>query len=184
MRKIKLYIAISLNGKIAKANGDVEWLNSIPNPNKNDFGYSEFYHSVDTTIQGYSTYQKILSMGIEFPYADKKNFVLTSKNKLVSTKYVEFIDENHIEFVNLLKKGEGKDIWLIGGGKTNTWFLDNNLIDQLIIFVMPIIINGGIDLFEFNPVQKLLNLTDTKKYSNGVVRLTYSLDTNLANSKD
>lgn len=52
MRKIKLYIAISLNGKIAKANGDVEWLNSIPNPNKNDFGYSEFYHSVDTTIQG------------------------------------------------------------------------------------------------------------------------------------
>ena len=65
MRKIKLYIAISLNGKIAKANGDVEWLNSIPNPKKNDFGYSEFYKSIDTTIQGHSTYQKILSMGIQ-----------------------------------------------------------------------------------------------------------------------
>lgn len=184
MRKIKLYIAISLNGKIAKANGDVEWLNSIPNPKKNDFGYSEFYKSIDTTIQGHSTYQKILSMGIEFPYADKKNFVFTSKNNLVSAKYVEFIHTNHKEFIKALKKEEGKDIWLIGGGKTNTWFLNNNLIDQLIIFVMPIIIDGGIELFELIPVQKLLNLTETKKYSNGVVRLIYSLDTKLANSKD
>ncbi len=184
MRKIKLYIASSLNGKIARANGDVEWLNSIPNPNKNDFGYTEFYQSIDTTIQGYTTYKQILGMGIEFPYADKKNYVLSSNKKLDNTKYVEFVNTNHLDFIKTLKKENGKDIWLIGGGKTNTWLLDNNLIDELVIFIMPIVLRDGIELFEFNPIQKSLVLASTKKYSNGVVQLNYTLDETLENSKD
>ena len=108
MRKIKLYIASSLNGKIARANGDVEWLNSIPNADKNDFGYSEFYQSIDATIQGYTTYKQILSMGIDFPYADKKNYVLTSRQTLDNTKYVEFVKTNQLEFIETLKKKMAK----------------------------------------------------------------------------
>lgn len=182
MRKIKLYIASSLNGKIARANGDVEWLNSIPNADKNDFGYSEFYHSVDATIQDYTTYKQILSMGIDFPYADKKNYVLTSRQTLDNTKYVEFVKTNQLEFIETLKREDGKDIWLIGGGKTNTWLLDNNLIDELVIFIMPIIIKDGIELFELNPIPKLLNLSSTKKYLNGVVQLNYTVANSLTNS--
>ena len=66
LRKIKLYIAISLNGKIADADGNVHWLESIPNPDKSDHGYADFYNSIDTTIQGNNTYNQIINWGIEF----------------------------------------------------------------------------------------------------------------------
>lgn len=48
MRKIKLYTAISLNGKIAKSDGSVDWLHKIPNPDKTDHGYAEFYKSIES----------------------------------------------------------------------------------------------------------------------------------------
>ena len=60
----------------------MDWLESIPNPDKSDYGYSEFYNSIDTTIQGFNTYDQIIKWGIEFPYADKKNYVLTRKTGL------------------------------------------------------------------------------------------------------
>jgi len=79
VRKIKLYIATSLNGKIASSDGNVDWLESIPNPEKTDYGYKAFYDSIDTTIQGYNTYNQILNWDIDFPYKGKKNYVLTKK---------------------------------------------------------------------------------------------------------
>lgn len=104
MKKLKLYIAISLNGIIAKANGSVDWLNAIPNPDKVDHGYAEFYDGIDTTIQGYITYKQIVDWGIEFPYKGKTNYVITRKSNIKNTEDVSFISENHIEFVKELKK--------------------------------------------------------------------------------
>lgn len=77
MRKVKLYIACSLNGKIAAKDGSVNWLETIPNPDKTDYGYLEFQKTIDTTIQGYSTYKQIIDWGIDFPYKETKNFVFT-----------------------------------------------------------------------------------------------------------
>jgi len=97
MRKIKLYIAASLNGKIATPDGSVQWLDTIPKPENGDFGYSKFYASVDTTIQGFSTYEQLMGWGIDFPYSEKKNYVLTRKQGLENTEFVEFISGAHIE---------------------------------------------------------------------------------------
>ena len=119
MRKIKLYIATSLNGKIAKPDGSVDWLEAIPKPDNSDYGYSEFYDTVDTTLQGHNTYKKIQSWGIQFPYKGKKNYVLTTDTTLKRNDDVEFISDDHVNFVKGLKEENGGDIWLIGGGKTN-----------------------------------------------------------------
>lgn len=176
MRKTKLYIAISLNGKIAKKDGSVDWLESIPNPEKSDYGYSEFYENIDTTIQGNSTYTQIVNWGIDFPYAGKENFVFTRNQELKNNKDVSFISDNHADFVQKLKEKEGKDIWIIGGGNINTMLLNNNLIDEIIVFVMPIILSEGIELFESLPKQTNLSLTESKKYSSGVVELKYQVN--------
>ncbi len=176
MRKIKLYIAISLNGKIAKADGSVDWLESIPNPEKFDYGYTELNQSIDTTIQGYNTYKQVIDWGIAFPYADKKNYVLTRRKGLANTNHVEFISENHIDFIKRLKKEKGKDIWLIGGGQINTMLFNEKLIDELQIFIMPIVISGGIELFEHLPKETPVKLVDTKSYSTGVVELRYVVE--------
>lgn len=175
MRKIKLYIAASLNGKIAQADGSVDWLESIPNPEKNDYGYADFYKSVDTTIQGYSTYNQVLSWGIDFPYPDKKNYVLTRKKGLANSADVEFVSENHADFIRQLKEEEGGDIWLIGGGQINSLLLDENLIDEIQVFIMPIVLSGGIEIFEAFPKEKALILIETKTYNSSVVELRYSL---------
>lgn len=173
MRKIKLYIAISLNGKIALPDGSVDWLESFPNPDQTDHGYADFYKSVDATIQGYTTYQQVISWGINFPYEGKKNYVLTRKTGIKSTKDVTFITENAMDFIRNLKREEGKDIWLIGGGQINTLLLNEGLIDELQVFVMPIVITDGISLFEALPKETRLELLHSKSYSTGAVELHY-----------
>ncbi|MCU4174458.1 dihydrofolate reductase family protein [Carboxylicivirga sp. N1Y90] len=174
MRKIKLYIATSLNGKIASKDGAVDWLESIPNPDALDYGYADFYKSVDATIQGNSTYQQILSWGIDFPYAGKQNYVL-SRTKHENTEHVEFISDNQIEFIQELKKQSGGDIWLIGGGQVNTMLLNAKLIDEIFVFVMPIVLSEGIELFEAIPDMTHLTLKSSQTYPTGVVEMIYNL---------
>ena len=171
MRKLKSYMAISLNGKIAAKDGSVDWLEAIPNPDKLDYGYADFYNSIDTTIQGYSTYKQIMDWGIEFPYVSKTNYVLTRKQNLKNTEHVTFLNENPFQFIEGLKKKEGKDIWVIGGGQINTMLLNEKLIDEIQVFVMPIIISDGIDLFEMLPKQSHLELIESKNFPTGVVEL-------------
>lgn len=176
MRKIKLYIAISLNGKIAKSDGSVDWLEQIPNPDKTDYGYADFYKSIDTTIQGYNTYEQIIKWGIDFPYVGKKNYVLTRRKGLKNTEHVEFISENQIEFIKTLKEQDGGDIWLIGGGRINTLLLNHQLIDELIVFVMPIIIPSGIELFGALPNETALKLIASKSYTSGAIEMKYAIN--------
>ena len=175
MRKIKLYIAISLDGKIAGTDGSVDWLENIPNPEKTDYGYADFFNSVDATIQGYNTYKQVISWGIDFPYKGKKNYVLTKKTNVENTEFVEFITENHAEFIKALKEEAGDDIWLIGGSQANTLILNAGLLDEIFVFVMPVILSGGIGLFDAFPNETQLKLLETKSYSSGVVEMKYSV---------
>ena len=175
MRKVKLYIAISLNGKIAKIDGSVDWLETIPTPEDSDYGYSDFYDSIDTTIQGNNTYKQILGWAIDFPYNDKNNYVLTSDTSLKDNNDVKFISKDHIDFVKQLKEQKGKDIWLIGGGKANTSLLDAQLIDEMHVYVMPIILNDGIEIFDVLLKDRSINLKSNKYYSTGVVEMIYKL---------
>jgi dihydrofolate reductase len=176
MRKIKLYIAISLNGKIAKIDGSVDWLESIPKPVDSDYGYSDFYNSIDTTIQGNNTYKQILGWGIEFPYKGKKNYVFTTDPSLVDNEDVSYIANDHIKFVKEIKEQQGKDIWLIGGGKANAMLLDAKLIDELHVYVMPMILNEGIDMFGKLLKDASVNLISSKSYSTGAIEMIYKID--------
>ena len=173
MREVKLYIAMSLNGKIAKPDGSVTWLETLPNPDNTDYGYADFLATVDTTIQGFSTYKQLIDWGIDFPYANKKNYVFTRKQNLKHTEFVEFVTENHTDFIQQLKKEKGGDIWLIGGGQINTLLLNADLIDEIQVFVMPIILSDGIEIFEILPNEKRLNLVATKNFASGAVLLKY-----------
>lgn len=175
MRKVKLYIACSLNGMIAKADGDVSWLDAVPNPDQSDYGYFDFYKSVDTTIQGYSTFKHVRDLGIDNPYPETKNYVFTRKNDLDPIEGFQFVNQNHVNFVQNLKKEAGKDIWLIGGGQLNSMFLKENLLDEILLFIMPVIIPDGIRMFENSSIEKTLHLIETLSYPSGVICLKYSL---------
>lgn len=177
MRKLILYIAMSLDGKIAGPNDDVKWLEELPNPDKSDYGYHDFQSSLDATIMGNTTYQWIKGQDMPFPYPDTQNYVVTRNTELVSTDEVTFVNNKIEDFVEELKKEEGKDIWLIGGSGANQLCLDANLIDEMRVFVMPIILGKGVPLFAGGYDRKQIKLSSSTTYSSGACELRYELNT-------
>jgi dihydrofolate reductase len=171
MRKVILSLAMSLDGYIAKPNGDVEWLKSIPNPEKIDYGFSDFYKTIDTTIMGNNTYKEILGFGIPFPFPDKKNYILT-KTPQPDTEFVTFLSDA-VQVVEKLKKENGKNIWLVGGGQVNTIFLNHNLVDELLIRIVPIVLGEGLPLFDRKVEETIFELLKTETFSTGIIQMTY-----------
>lgn len=173
MRKIKLYIATSLDGFIAGKNGALEWLVDFPNPMNTDYGYAEFYRTVDTTLIGHRTYKEIAGFEGPFPYKDKTNFVFTRTAGLPDTEEVKFVCGDLLSFLNDLKSKPGKDIWLVGGGQLNTTLLQYDLIDEMTLHIIPVVLGDGIQLFPglLKPFQ--FKLKKEKTYDNGVLELNY-----------
>ncbi len=167
MRKIKLFIACSLDGYIAGPNEEIDWLFS-----DNDYGYSEFYASIDTTLNGYKTYEKTLSFG-EFPYTGKKNYVFTRQSNRPEHEQIQYIQGDIVAFTRNLKQQQGKDIWLVGGGEIISILYNYKLIDEYIIAIHPIILGNGIPLFVDLKIRQDLQVADCKSYPSGLVQIFY-----------
>ena len=175
MRKIILYIAASLDNYIAKIDGSVEWLH---NPDYaiegEDYGYASFYENIDTTLMGNTTYQEVLGFDVPFPYPDKTNFVFTRSKHDKKAEFIKFISGDIVEFIRQLKEKEGKDIWLVGGGQINTIFLENGLIDQIILTIIPTTLGDGIPLFPKGSKETKFELAKSQAFKSGLVQLTYN----------
>lgn len=168
MRKVVLFIATSLDGFIAGEDGNTDWLYT-----DGDFGYREFYDSIDTTIMGYNTYYYI-KLYPEFPYPDKKNYVFSRKQREKDSNPIEFVYGDIIDFVNKIKREEGKNIWLVGGGQINSLLHNANLIDQMIISIHPVALGHGIKLFRDIDLKRLhFRLINHHVFDRGLVQLTY-----------
>jgi dihydrofolate reductase len=172
MRKIKLYIASSLDSFIAGENGTIDWLFSDA-----DYGYAEFYNSIDTIFVGRKTYEQSLTFE-EYPYKGKKVYVFTHNAKKQKDKYasdVEYIDKDIPGFVRGLiqQPVSNRDIWLLGGGEIVSLFLNADLVHEIILSVHPIILGKGIPLF--NKIKKLvkLRLVKSSQFESGLVQLHY-----------
>lgn len=165
-RKIILYIAASLDGYIARKNGKIDWLFS-----DQDYGYTEFIQRVDTILMGRKTYEEVLTFG-EYPYKDKDCYVFSHTRK-GRDENVKFIDNSVVEFSKEVKSKPGSNIWLVGGTGLNDDFLRNNLIDEYIISIHPILLGDGIPLFTKQDSEIQLVLTDSRKFSSGLVQLVY-----------
>lgn len=172
MRKVKLYIATSVDGYIARENGDVSWLDEFEVIENEDFEYQALYDSIDTTLMGNNTYKEVIGFGIPFPYPDKQNFVF-SRSKSGKDENVTFINDDIASFTKELKQQPGKDIWLIGGGEVNTIMMNNNLVDEIIITITPIVLGKGIPLFAKGQNQNKLKLIKSRSYPNGFIQLNY-----------
>ena len=177
MRNVILYTAVSIDGFIARENGDVDWLPSSDNINNDDHEYASFYQSIDTTLMGRKTYQQILSFDCDFPYPDKINYVFTHEPQ-ESNQFVHFVNDDVNGFVNRLKEQAGQDIWLIGGRQLNATLLNAHLIDELILTIIPIILGKGIHLFGVEAIEQHFEYVNTKTLPNGYVQIRYTKQSN------
>ncbi len=165
-RKLKLYIAASMDGYIAGPNGEIDWLEAAGNL---DYGYHDFYSSIDTTFMGNSTYQLTLTVS-EFPYSGKANYVFTRSAPPQDTANVRFVSGDILSFVESLKSSPGKDIWLVGGGQINTVMLNAGLIDEIILTVFPLVLGDGIPLFAPGANLTSFHTTGCESYETGLVQ--------------
>ena len=156
MTKILVYIASSLDGYIARENGDIDWL-----PETTESGYDAFYKSMDTVIMGKTTYDQVLTFG-EYPYKDKKSFVFTSstQNKDENTEFVSDVEK----FVKDGFPGAGENIWLVGGAQIIASFLKQGVVDKIILSVIPVLLGKGISLFKNLENETKLELVKTEKF--------------------
>lgn len=169
-RKVVLYIAMSLDGYIAKPNDDLSFLNIVEKEGE-DYGYSAFISTVDTVILGRKTYDWVTAQ-VDFPHADKESYVITRTPKPSMGRTI-FYTGNLKDLINDLKNKEGKNIFCDGGAVLVNELLKEQLIDELIISVIPILVGEGKKLFvEGNPEQKL-QLSSVKNYDTGLVQLHY-----------
>ncbi|MEA4980005.1 MAG: dihydrofolate reductase family protein [Petrimonas sp.] len=174
MKTIKLYIAASLDGYIARSNGDLDWLLKFPTPTGTEYGYKELMDSIDTIIMGGKTYRAVLDMNFEWPYSDKTCYIISRHNtNLTPTKDVKFITENVVEKIEELKQQDGKDIWLVGGGEIISMLLEAGLVDKLQICYIPVILGKGIRLFPEQPQESTWKLVGSKSYDSGIIKVDY-----------
>ena len=167
MRRIKLYTATSLDGFLARPDGGIDWLAT-----EGDYGYARFYDSIDTVVMGRRTYETALSFGA-YPYPDRTGFVFSRERAGTIDENVTFLAEDVEEFVRSLRLRPGRDVWLVGGGELARAFFEKNLIDELQLFVHPILLGAGLPLFLPRPGDLRLRLLRCRSWPNGLVELHY-----------
>ncbi len=170
-RKLILYIATSLDGYIAKPNDNVDFLSIIEQEGQ-DYGYGDFVKTVDAVIVGRKTYDTVISMGFDFPHTDKDAYIIT-RTPRPSIGSVKFYTGDIKSLVVRLKSENGKNIFCDGGAEIVNELLKDNLIDELIISVIPILVGNGTKLFKDGRPEQKLELISAKHFEKGLTQLHY-----------
>jgi dihydrofolate reductase len=170
-RRVILYIAMSLDGYISKPSDDLSFL-SIVEKEGEDYGYGNFMATVDTVILGRKTYDWVMKEVGEFPHADKKAFVITrtAQPKINNTV---FYSGDLIELISRLKSENGKNIYCDGGAEIVNELLRHQLMDEMIISVVPILVGEGTQLFKEGIPEQQWQLVSSKSFVTGLVQMHY-----------
>lgn len=171
--KVSVYIAISLDGFIARKNGDIDWLTS--GEGGEDYGYAQFMSDIDHIVMGRNTYEKVLTFG-GWPYA-KNVIVLSSRHLAIPpdlSDKVEALNLSPSDLLNEMQARGAKHIYL-DGGVTIQRFLREGFVDELTITTIPILIGDGLSLFGELEEDVKLELIKSESFKNGFVQNQYKV---------
>jgi dihydrofolate reductase len=172
MKKIILYIAASIDGRIAEPDGGIEWFSEFPITEEMNYSYKKFMASIDCILMGGRSWRELSNMDAMGAYADKAVYVF-SRHDWGEKGNMKFITENVTERIAALRNEQGKNIWLFGGGKLVSMLLAADLVDEMQIAYIPVILGKGIPLFPEQPKESKWELTNSKNYSSGIVMVEY-----------
>ena len=181
MMKCSVYIATSVDGFIARENGEVDWLSGSegevePGFENEDYGFRAFLESVDVLVMGRNTFEFVQSTG-QWPYGNKRVFVLSDTLSKISNEIPDTVE---------LKSSSPRDLYLelnetgadhvyVDGGLTIQGFLKAGLVDEIIITKIPVLIGKGISLFGPLEMDMKLFHIKTKSFKNGFIQSKYKV---------
>lgn len=166
--KITLYMAISIDGFIAKKDGNSDWVSPLDSVN-----FQQKIEEKGCLIVGRKTFDQYI--GDLYPVKNITNIVVTSNSSLKSKENNVFYVHTPIEAIQTGEKNGHKEALLIGGGTTNGLFLKSGLIDDIFLSVHPLILGSGIKLFENIETNIKLKLIDQRELGEGLIQLHYQV---------
>lgn len=176
-QKNSVFIATSIDGYISDRKGGLDWLHMIPNPEQTDMGYADFMNGIDAIVMGRNTFETVLSFDGTWPY-NKPVFVLSRSRKEVpkTLEKKAFIMNGPLKEVTASINKKGFKRLYIDGGTTIQGFLNEDLIDELILTTIPILLGGGARLFSELPGELKFQMVHTTTFLNRVVQRHYVRD--------
>jgi dihydrofolate reductase len=171
--RISVFIATSLDGFIARKNGNIDWLPSVDDGSE-DYGYGEFISSIDHLVMGRHTYEKALTFG-DWPYSERKVIVLSSGNPRIPLELADkvvILNQSPRYLLETLTGYGARHVYL-DGGKTIQLFLNDDLVDEMTITTIPILIGDGVPLFGPLKYDLKFQLVESKSFKNGFVQRKY-----------
>ncbi|MDP1609162.1 MAG: dihydrofolate reductase family protein [Chlamydiales bacterium] len=169
--KVSIYIASSIDGYIARTDGNLDWLH-YGHVGDEDYGFKEFTNSIDAVVMGRNTYEVVAGFD-EWAYKDKRVIVLSSTLTEVR-KEAELFSGRPTELLAKLLAENIKHIW-IDGGITVSRFLEAGLVDEITISIISMVLGSGIPLFSKMNQEHKCRLVSTQSYPSGLVQLKYEV---------
>ena len=168
--RASVFIATSLDGFIARADGGLDWL---PPGGGEEHGYNEFMATVDALVIGRNTFETVLAFAT-WPYGEKPVFVLSTRAlpPVPRGTVVERLSGAPAEIASQLAARGIRHVY-VDGGITIQRFLQAGLIQRLIITRIPVLLGTGIPLFGPTPRDILLKHVATHQYASGLVQSEY-----------
>lgn len=170
MRAVRYRVAASLDGYIAGPTGEIDWIIHDPTA---DFGaiFSQF----DTALLGRHTFELTLQPGAP-PWPPGWQVVVFSRTlKQADHPGVRIVADDAADAVRRLRDGEGRDIWLFGGGILFTALLQGGVVDTVEVSVIPVLLGEGIPLFPADYTPTRLSLSTWETSPAGIVTLRYAV---------
>ena len=176
-RKVILGFGISLDGYIARRNGAIDYLVI---DKEGEAVMADFFAKIDTTIMGRKTAAATAEMRAEMHKTGEipempamSTYVFSRRWKPGKRDGFEVVNGSLTAFVSKLKRRNGKDIYLGGGGQLCRSFLQEDLVDEIFLGLGPVLLGDGIPAFPSKFPQRNFKLIECKSYSNGSVGLRY-----------
>lgn len=172
MRRVTLFIAMSLDGYIADRSGGVDWLTGTGTEEPDS--YAEFIQGIDTVIMGGNTYRQIITQlsPDTWPYPDLDSYVVTRRSAPSWSSQIHLTSESPCALVRRLREQPGKGIWICGGAALARQLMADDLIDRYHLSIIPTLLGDGIPLFAPGGRALPLQLIRTQSY-NGITDLIY-----------
>ncbi len=170
-KRNSVFIATSIDGFIADRNGGIDWLHAIPNPDGIDMGYATYISRVDALVMGRTTFETVCGFDMDWPY-QKPVFVLSNTLKEIPESFRDKVYLVKGTLTEILAQIHQKGFYrlYIDGGTTIQGFLKEDLIDDMVITVMPILLGGGSSLFSELPAELGFACTGSEIFLGKVVQ--------------
>lgn len=169
--RCSVFIATSLDGFIARPDGTIDWLSVVERPGE-DYGFGEFFASVDALVMGRKTWEVALGFP-EWPYAGKR-VVVMSRHPRTPRHGETFHAGSPDELVAALAADGVRHVY-VDGGVTIRAFLKAGLIDELTLSLIPVLLGSGIPLFGDGVSETGLSLQSSRGFESGLVQLRYGV---------